>query len=96
MTDEKFELHRDESTKLVKSYWTDMEEDWRPHYGYLRKLDRTCDSYDQYGADKAGVNDMPKFCELLDLNMNDLKEQVRAFPLGRDGNVTTFEMNLHM
>ena len=94
-TDEKsYEYYNKLSTEFIKNYLstatsTDISCDttvpFRKLYKYLSKLDSTLETYFQFSADKCGVDNMSKFMQDLNLDMNDLNQQLEDFPLGRDG-----------
>ncbi len=85
LTDERFEKGEKDLTASFRSYWSgDMKADWKPFFKYLDKIDSSFATYHQFGADKCGVRNMAKFCELLDIDFSCLQEELEKYPYGSD------------
>lgn len=89
MSVERFWKCNESSTESVKKCFGSSDEPLREAYSYLQHgIDQGLPAYFQFGVDKAGVRDMEKFCELLNIKYSDVVDTVAKFPLGAD---TQFE-----
>jgi len=75
MDETKFLERKQKNTAFVKSYFDNtMKKDFRPLYWNYQGLNATQTEYLEFGADKCSVIDFRKFCEKLNIDVdNNLK-----------------------